>query len=72
METVTIAHEIKAKNLNITLLALDPGDIPTRLSRWEGNSDMEKSVTGMAKIIEEATVDISGSYLRWNGEKIPF
>ncbi|KAE8414596.1 hypothetical protein BDV36DRAFT_239007 [Aspergillus pseudocaelatus] len=72
METVTIAHEMKAKNLNITMLALDPGDIPTKLSRWAGNTNMEQSITGMVKIIEEATIDISGSYLRWNGDKLPF
>ncbi|KAJ5799668.1 uncharacterized protein N7518_001736 [Penicillium psychrosexuale] len=72
METVTIAHEMKAKNLNITMLALDPGDIPTKLSRWSGNTNMEQSVKGMVKIIEEATVDISGSFLRWNGEKLQF
>lgn len=72
METVTIAHELKAKNLNITMLALDPGDVPTRLSRWEGTTDMEASIRGMVKIIEEAEVDVSGSYFRWNGEKIPF
>ncbi|OBT64480.1 hypothetical protein VE03_05374 [Pseudogymnoascus sp. 23342-1-I1] len=72
METVTIAHEMKARNLNITMLALDPGDVPTKLSKWAGNTDMEKSINGMVKIIEEATIDISGSYLRWNGDKIPF
>lgn len=63
MEALTIAHKIKAKNLDITMLALDPGDIPTKLSRWAGNTNMEHSVTGMVKAIEEATIDLSGSYL---------
>ncbi|GIK02040.1 hypothetical protein Aspvir_006083 [Aspergillus viridinutans] len=72
METVTIAHELKARNLNVTVLALDPGDVPTKLSGWEGTTDMEASIRGMVKIIEEAEVDLSGSYFRWNGEKIPF
>ncbi|KAJ5710329.1 hypothetical protein N7488_004485 [Penicillium malachiteum] len=71
METVTIAHELKAKSLNITVLALDPGHVPTRLSRWEGTTEMEASIQGMVKIIEEAEADLSGSYLRWNGDKIP-
>lgn len=71
METITIAHEMKAKNLKITMLALGPGDIPTKLSGWTGHTVMEESITGMVKIIEKATIDISGSYLRWNG-KPPF
>lgn len=72
MATVTIAHEMNAKNLNITMLAVDPGDIPTKLSKWSGNTNMEQSIQGMVKIIEEATIDISGSFLRWNGEKVQF
>lgn len=72
METVTIAHELKAKSLNVTVLAVDPGDVPTMLSRWEGTTDMEASIKGMVKIIEDADVDVSGSYFRWNGERIPF
>lgn len=72
MATVTIAHEMNAKNLNITMLAVDPGDIPTKLSKWSGNTNMEQSIQGMVKIIEEATIDISGSFLRWNGGKVQF
>ncbi|KAK2590911.1 hypothetical protein QQS21_011409 [Conoideocrella luteorostrata] len=72
METVTIAHELKAKNLNITMLMLDPGDIPTRLTKWVGNTSMLSSVNGMVKIIEEATLDMSGSYLSWNGNRVTF
>lgn len=70
--TVTIAHEMKAAKLNITVLALDPGDIPTKLSRGQGKTDMDESVRGMVGIVEGATVDRSGSYLKWNGTTIPF
>lgn len=72
METVTIAHEMKAKGLNITMIAIDPGDIPTKLSKWSGNSNMDDSIKGIVKIIDEATIDSSGSFISWNGEKPRF
>jgi len=71
-QTITVAHELKAAGEKITLLALDPGDIPTRLSRWQGTTTMEQSVRGMVEVIENASVDISGSYMKWNGKTIPY
>ena len=67
-----MAHEFKAANLNITVLALDPGDIPTRLSRWKGGTNMDESIKGMVGIIERATLDMSGDFIKWNGTKIPY
>ena len=70
--TISLAHEMRAANLNITVLALDPGDIPTKLSRWQGTTSMEESVKGMVGIIERATIDMSGAFIKWNGTKIPY
>lgn len=32
-QTVTIANELKAAGSNVIMIAVDPGDVPTRLSR---------------------------------------
>ena len=71
-QTVTIAHELKAAGSRVIMLALDPGNIPTRLSRGNCSTDIDKSVQGMAKIIEKATLADSGSFLNWTGERIPY
>ena len=71
-QTVTIAHELRAANSMVTMLAVDPGDVPTRLSRGNGKTDIDKSVRGIVKIIETATLEDSGSFLKWTGEKLSF
>jgi hypothetical protein len=69
---VTIAHELKAAGMNITMLMLDPGDIPTRLSRGNGKTDIDQSVRAMVGIIEKATMRDSGCFYKWTGETLPF
>lgn len=71
-QTVTIANELKVAGSEVIMLALDPGDVPTRLSRGNGKTDIDKSVRGIVEIIETATLADSGSFLKWTGQKIPF
>ena len=71
-QTVTIAHELKSAGSKTTMLAVDPGDIPTRLSRGNGKTDIDNSIRGIVKIIETATLADTGSFLKWDGKKIPF
>lgn len=71
-QTVTIAHELRAADSKVIMLALDPGDVPTRLSRGNGKTDIDESVRGLVKIIETATLADSGSFLKWTGQKISF
>ncbi|KAH8591408.1 short chain dehydrogenase [Bisporella sp. PMI_857] len=71
-QTVTIAHELKAADSTITMIMLDPGDIPTRLSRGNGKTGIDESVRGMVEIIEKATIQDSGCFYKWTGETLPF
>jgi len=70
--TVSMAHELRAARLNITTIALDPGNVPTKLSRWQGEVPAEESARGMYTVIEKTTIEDSGSFLTWNGTKTPF
>lgn len=45
---------------------LDPGDVPTRLSRGNGKTGIDKSVRGMVGIIENATDNDSGCFYKWD------
>lgn len=71
-QTVTIAHELRSTGHNITMLALDPGDVPTRLSRGNGKTAVDESVRGMASLIENATMADSGGFFKYTGERMEF
>lgn len=68
-QTVTIANELKAAGSKIVMIVVDPGDVPTRLIRGNGKTDIDKSVRGIVEIIESATLVDSGSFLKWAGQK---
>ncbi|KAJ9615682.1 hypothetical protein H2200_001758 [Cladophialophora chaetospira] len=70
--SVTIGLELKAANENITVLCLDPGDVPTKLSRWAGDIKLEDSVRGMHEQIEKATIEDSGLFVNWRGHRWPY
>ena len=70
-QAMTIADELRATGSEIIMLALDPGDLPTRLSRGNRKPDIDKSVRGMVEFNEKATLEYSGSFLEWSRRKIP-
>ena len=70
-QAMTIADELRATGSEIIMLALDPGDLPTRLSRGNRKTDIDKSVRGMVEFIEKVTLEDSDSFLEWSGRKIP-
>ena len=71
-QTVTVSQELRAAGSNVVMLAVDPGDVPTRLSHGHGQTEIDKSVRGIVDIIEMATLTDSGAFFKWTGEKIPF
>ncbi|KAI4277995.1 MAG: hypothetical protein L6R38_005343, partial [Xanthoria sp. 2 TBL-2021] len=61
-QTVTIANELKAAGSKIVMIVVDPGDVPTRLIRGNGKTDIDKSVRGIVEIIESATLISQNSF----------
>ena len=70
-QAMTIADELRATGSEIILLALDPGDLPTCLSRGNRETNIDKSVRGMVEFVEKVTLEDSGSFLERSGRKIP-
>jgi len=70
--SVSIGIELKAAKENIAVLCIDPGDVPTKLSRWAGDIKLEDSVRGMYDQIEKATIEDSGLFVNWRGHKWPY
>ncbi|KAJ8133598.1 hypothetical protein O1611_g21 [Lasiodiplodia mahajangana] len=70
--SISVAIELKAAKKNIAVLCIDPGDVPTKLSRWAGDIDLNDSVRGMYEQIEKATIEDTGLFVNWRGHKWPY
>lgn len=70
--SISVAIELKAAKENIAVLCIDPGDVPTKLSRWAGDIDLNDSVHGMFEQIERATIEDTGLFVNWKGRKWPY
>lgn len=71
-QSMTLAQEFKDHGDNTTVLSLYPGYIPTKMTEYRGNVDMKEAVQGCVDVIEDATVEMSGQYLNYKGQQIPF
>lgn len=70
--SISVAIELKAAKENIAVLCVDPGDVPTKLSRWAGDIDLNDYVRGMYDQIEKATMEDTGLFVNWRGHKWPY
>ena len=68
----TAALDFQLEGIPVTTVAFEPGFIKTGLTGWRGCVDIGESCTGMVDIIERLTPDMSGSFLDWKGETIPW
>ena len=68
----TLALDFQRDNIPVTTLALDPGWIKTRLTRWKGRDDIVEACNGMVDVIERLTPEMSGHFINWKGEPVPW
>lgn len=64
-----LAVALRPKRIGVLLL--HPGGVPTRIGPEKGISKRE-SVDGMRQIIEDFSMDMSGSFLQYDGQKMPW
>ncbi len=57
---------------NIVVLSVNPGFVPTRLTNFDGEDDLDTSIAGLVKIIESADSSKSGKFFNWNEQEIPY
>ena len=69
---MTIAQELKAKGHKISTMSVNPGWVPTRMTKGKGNTKIEDSVGGMIKLADEMTLENTGQFRKWNGKTLPF
>jgi NAD(P)-dependent dehydrogenase (short-subunit alcohol dehydrogenase family) len=60
-QTASLAADFKAQGINVALIAVHPGRVPTRMSGSNGSVDLGESAKGMIKIVKSSiwrTLDV--------------
>ena len=71
-QTASLAADFREKGINVVLVAVHPGRVPTRMSGGNGTDDLNESARGMIKIVEDLDVKSSGRYLKYDGSLLPW
>lgn len=78
MFLINISHEAARKHLKNIVLAIHPGTTKTELSKpFTGKTSLklhtpEETATNILKVIQDKSLDESGRFYSWDGEKIPW
>jgi NAD(P)-dependent dehydrogenase (short-subunit alcohol dehydrogenase family) len=68
--TCLVAHELRDEG--IAVFSMRPGWVRTDMTSQKGDLTAEDSVRGMIKVIAQATLSDSGTFLTWEGGKYPW
>lgn len=71
-QTASLAADFRAQGINVALVAVHPGRVPTRMSGGNGSVDLAESARGMVKIVEDLSIENSGRFLYYTGEQLPW
>ena len=63
---------LEARKQGVTVVALSPGWVKTRMGGGGAEITAEESVGDMRTLIERLTIDDSGKFLRRNGSELPW
>lgn len=69
---VTYVREFEKEGRNVTLVNVEPGFLPTRLTDYDSVDDMDTSIAGLMKVIQGLTKEDSGSFIEWSGKRLRF
>jgi len=66
----SLAIDLKGKGVAVAML--HPGFVQTRMVGFNGDITAQQAATGIAKRIEELTLDTTGGFWHSNGESLPW
>ncbi|KAK4449685.1 hypothetical protein QBC34DRAFT_380143 [Podospora aff. communis PSN243] len=72
MVTVTLAKEFQNNGDNIAVIALNPGYVATRMTKYRSRDNMDECIAGIVKVIDKVGMDQTGTFLDWRGETLPW
>jgi NAD(P)-dependent dehydrogenase (short-subunit alcohol dehydrogenase family) len=67
---MSLAVDLKRRGIAVAIL--HPGAVRTEMTGGHGMIDVEESVRGLLRRIDETTVETSGRFLHQNGETLPW
>ncbi|MBI5164161.1 MAG: SDR family oxidoreductase [Magnetospirillum sp.] len=70
MVMVTLARDLAAKG--ITTVALSPGWVKTDMGGANAPLEPAQAVAGMCAVLDGVTVADSGSFIHWDGSRVPW
>ena len=71
-QTKTLAQDFKHAGDNITVIALNPGYIATKMTGCKGVVDMDDSVQRIVTLIEDVTPEKTGRFFDYTGDEKAF
>lgn len=66
----SLSHDVKADNISVA--AIHPGWVKTRMGGPNGLIDVETSVAGISQVIEQMNQQNSGQFVNYDGNTIPW
>lgn len=66
----SLSHDIKTDNISVA--AIHPGWVKTRMGGPNGLIDVETSVAGISQVIEQMNQQNSGQFVNYDGSTIPW
>jgi len=70
--TVTMVREWEKEGREVTMVCIEPGFIPTRLTGWDGVDDMDTCISGLMKVFKALTPKDNGTLIKWDGTRVAF
>lgn len=71
-QTVTFARDFRNEKRNVTIICMEPGFVPTRLTEFDAVDDMATCIAGIVKVIEGLSSEDTGSFIEWSGKRLKF
>jgi NAD(P)-dependent dehydrogenase (short-subunit alcohol dehydrogenase family) len=72
MQTKALAAGFKKTNQRIAIISLEPGYIPTRVTRFRGTDDIVDRIEALTNVIENLSLEQSGRFKDSYGNDVPF
>lgn len=69
-QTVTFAREFQKEGKNISVVCMEPGFLPTRLTEWDSADDMGACIEGIMDVIDSLSIDDRGHFIEWSGKRL--
>ncbi len=65
-----MALEWEHQSRDVTMICVQPGDVTTPLTRWEGNMNMDTCIAALMELFKNITPMDNGGFFHWDGIRL--